>query len=266
MKPTYVLAIISGTALAAASYSTVRAQAPKSVVDGVYTAEQAKRGEMLYADACAACHDPALIGGIGPALAGKDFIAVWKNSTVGDVFTKIKVEMPLTAPGTLTADQTADLVSFILTSNKFPAGTTPLAADAAPLKDIHFADPAAAGAAAGGGGGGGGLYADAQAKRGEMVYTDNCAACHGPTLGGDIGPALAGARFAARWKDKSLADLFEKIQTTMPASAPGSLTPEQTADVVALVLSTNHYPGGSAELTAAAAPQNKAPLGDPPQK
>jgi mono/diheme cytochrome c family protein len=277
MKRTFVLAIMTGTALSAAFYSTLRAQAPKSVVDGVYTAEQAKRGEALYADTCAACHDAKLIGGIGPALAGKDFIGAWKSQTVGDVFTKIKVEMPLTAPGTLSPDQTADVVSFILSANQFPAGATPLAADATPLKDIHMAEPGAAGgagsgsagaapAAAAGGGGGGGLYGDAQAKRGEMVYADNCAACHGPMLGGDIGPALAGPRFAARWKDKSVAELFEKIQTTMPASAPGSLTPEQVSDVVALVLSTNHYPGGATELTAATAPQKKAPLGDPPQK
>jgi mono/diheme cytochrome c family protein len=138
------------------------------------------------------------------------------------------------------------------------------------LKDILIGEAAPAGAtpaaAAPGAGGGGGLYADAQVKRGQAVYADNCGACHGPTLGGDIGPALAGPRFVARWKDKSVADVFEKVQTTMPASAPGSLTPEQTADVVALVLSTNHYAGGATELTAATAPQKKTPLGEPPQK
>ena len=183
------------------------------------------------------------------------------------LFTKIKVEMPLTAPGTLTADQTADLVAYMLSVNKFPAGATPLPADDAALKEIKLAEPAAAGApAAGATGGGGGLYADAQAKRAEAAYAESCAPCHGPKLGGDVGPALAGPRFAARWKDKSVADLYEKIQTTMPASAPGSLTPEQTADLVALVLSTNHYPGGTTELTGAAAPQKKTPLGDPPQK
>ena len=161
------------------------------------------------------------------------------------LFTKIKVEMPLTAPGTLTPEQTADLVSFMLSFNKFPAGATPLASDAGALREIRMAEPGAPAASAAPGGGGGGLYADAQAKRAEAAYGSSCAPCHGPTLGGDVGPALAGSRFTARWKDKSIADLFEKIQTTMPASAPGSLTPEQTADLVALVLSTNHYPGGT---------------------
>jgi mono/diheme cytochrome c family protein len=284
MKRTSVLIIVFGAAFAAASFSTVRAQqAARSANDGVYAADQAKRGETFYAETCAACHDPALIGGIGPALAGKDFIAAWKDKTVGDVFTKIKVEMPQTAPGTLTPEQTADVLSYILSVNRFPAGAAPLATDAAPLNDIHIVEPAAAGAATApaaatadaapaatapvaAAGGGGGLYADAQAQRGQAVYVDNCAACHGPMLGGDIGPALAGPRFVARWKDKSIADVFDKIKTTMPASAPGSLTPEQTADVLALVLSSNHYPGGAAELTPEAAPQKTAPLGEPPQQ
>jgi mono/diheme cytochrome c family protein len=270
MMRTSVLTVIFGASLAVASFSTLLAQqATRSAKDGVYTADQAKRGEMLYGDACAACHDPKLIGGIGPALAGKDFISSWKDKSVGDVFTKIKVEMPLTAPGTLSPEQTADVVSFILSANQFPAGATALPPDATPLRDVHIgesgpadAPPAAAAPA----GAGGGLYADAQAKRGQAVYADNCAACHGPMLGGDIGPALAGPRFVARWKDKSVADVFEKIQTTMPASAPGSLTPEQTADVVALVLSSNRYTGGTTELTPATAPQKKTPLGEPPQK
>jgi mono/diheme cytochrome c family protein len=281
MTRTNVLTIIFGVAVGVAPFapysmsSTLVAQGTRSVKDGVYSAEQSKRGELLYADACAACHDPKLIGGIGPALAGKDFIGAWKDKTVGELFTKIKVEMPLTAPGTLSADQTADVVALILSANQFPVGATPLATDAVPLNEIHLAEPGAPSAAATPGaagtpgaatGGGGGLYADAQAKRAEAVYADNCAACHGPMLGGDIGPALAGPRFAARWKDKSVAELFDKIQTTMPASAPGSLMPAQTADLVALVLSTNHYPGGSTELTAAAAPQKKTPLGEPPQK
>lgn len=273
MRQTSVLTILFGAALAAASFSTVRAQqATRSVNDGVYAADQAKRGESLYADACAACHDPKLTGGVGPALAGKEFIGAWKDKTVGDVFTKINLGMPPMAPGTLTPEQTTDVLSFILGANQFPAGATALAADATPLPDIHTAEPAAVGAAPAGtvaagaaAGGAGGLYADAQAKRGEAVYATICAECHGLRLRGAVGPAVAGPRFVARWKDKGIADVFEKIKTTMPESAPGSLTPEQSADVVAFILSSNHYPGGAAELTADAARQTTAPLGEPPQ-
>src|SRR5687767_5061791 len=121
MRRSTVLSITCGTALAVASFSSVRAQQPanRTVLDGVYSAEQAKRGETLYADNCAACHDPQLGGGVGPALAGNDFITAWKEKTVGDLFEAIKNTMPLTAPGTLTPAQTADAVSFILSFNKF---------------------------------------------------------------------------------------------------------------------------------------------------
>ena len=271
--------ILFGAALTAASFATLGAQqTTPSVNDGVYAADQAKRGESVYADSCVSCHGPNLTGGLGPALAGKDFIGAWKDRTVGDMFTKIEVEMLPLAPAPVTPEQVADVLSLILSANQFPAGATALAADATPLRDIHMAEPAAGGdaappAPAGGdvapaaaAGGGGGLYADAQAKQGEAVYKGICAECHGLNLRGAVGPAVAGPRFVARWKDKGVADVFDKIKTTMPQSAPGSLTPEQYADVLAFILSSNRYPGGAAELTADTAPQKTAPLGEPPPR
>jgi len=143
MRRTSVCSVILGTALAVAAFSNVLAQG-RSANDGVYTAEQAKRGEMVYTDMCAACHDPMLIGGVGPALTGKDFFTAWKEMSVGDLFTKIKTEMPLTAPGTLTPDQAADVVSYILSFNKFPAGSTALGTDPAPLKEVKITEPKSA--------------------------------------------------------------------------------------------------------------------------
>jgi len=273
MRRSTQLSIVLGTALAAASFASVRAQQPASrtVLDGVYAAEQAKRGETLYADNCAACHDPQLGGGVGPALAGADFLGAWKDKTVGDLFETIKNTMPLTAPGTLTAAQTADAVSFILSFNKFPAGAMELAADPAPLKAVKFA--AAGGAAPGGGApagaaaaAGGGLYAEAQAKRGETVYTDQCAACHDPKLVGGVGPALTGNDFVAAWKGKTVGDLFEKVQTTMPLTAPGTLKPQQVADVIAFMLNVGHYPAGPTEMSTDLAALKAVPLGEPAQK
>ena len=144
---------MSGVLVTAVCYSTstVGAQQPaeRSVNDGVYAADQSKRGEMVYAETCAACHDPALTGGVGPALAGTEFITAWKEMTVGDLFDRVKTTMPLSAPGTLTNEQTADVVAFVLSTNKFPAGAAPLATDLEALKDVKMAEPgAAAGAAA----------------------------------------------------------------------------------------------------------------------
>ncbi len=46
------------------------AQAPRSLWDGVYTQDQAKRGEAVYVEKCARCHGAQLIGGdMNPPLA-----------------------------------------------------------------------------------------------------------------------------------------------------------------------------------------------------
>ena len=145
MKYTAVLVMVACMALAGSSYSTVRAQqaAARSVLEGVYTLEQSKRGETRFASDCAACHDAKLTGDIGPALVGKDFIGGWKSMTVGDLFEKIKTDMPANAPGTLTAAQTADVLAFVLSANRYPAGTTELPPDAALLKNVRMAEPPA---------------------------------------------------------------------------------------------------------------------------
>ena len=78
-----------------------------------------------------------------------------------------------------------------------------------------------------------GVYSEAQAKRGEAIYKEQCAACHGDNLeGSGPMPPLAGKDFLANWQGKPVADVFEKTNTSMPATAPGSLSPEQTADVI----------------------------------
>lgn len=61
-------------------------QAARSVWDGVYTAEQAKRGEALYGEHCASCHGAALAGAeAAPALTGFEFSANWNGLTLGDL-------------------------------------------------------------------------------------------------------------------------------------------------------------------------------------
>ena len=119
--------LVFGGFVAAAAYSTVLAQATKSVNDGVYTEEQAKKGDALYKEQCASCHGDNLEGaGPMPALAGADFMTNWQGKTVGDLFEKTHTTMPATAPGSLTPEQVADITAYMLSVGKFPAGTTPL--------------------------------------------------------------------------------------------------------------------------------------------
>ena len=94
-----------------------------------------------------------------------------------------------------------------------------------------------------------GVYTAAQATSGEAIYKEQCAACHGDNLeGSGPMPPLAGADFLMNWQGKSIGDLYEKIQTTMPATAPGTLMPAQTADLLAFMLKSSKYPAGSAAL------------------
>jgi S-disulfanyl-L-cysteine oxidoreductase SoxD len=118
-------------------YVSLGAQTGKSVKEGVYTAEQAKRGEALYKEQCAACHGEDLAGsGPMPALSGNDFIANWK--TVGDLFEKTHTSMPASAPGSLSEQQTSDIIAFMLSKSNFPAGTTELAAKQDALMQIKI--------------------------------------------------------------------------------------------------------------------------------
>jgi len=53
---------------------TVQDQERRSVWTGVYSTEQAKRAEGIYAQACAACHGPMLDGGRNGATARQQYL------------------------------------------------------------------------------------------------------------------------------------------------------------------------------------------------
>jgi mono/diheme cytochrome c family protein len=88
-----------------------------------------------------------------------------------------------------------------------------------------------------------GVYSASQAARGQKIYDASCASCHEPGR-------FTGPEFVKAWSGQPLQALFTTIRTTMPEDNPGSLTPEQYADVVALLLKFNDYPTGSMELAA----------------
>jgi mono/diheme cytochrome c family protein len=95
----------------------------------------------------------------------------------------------------------------------------------------------------------GGVYSDAQSTRGQSVSEKSCESCHGAKLSGsDIGPTLVGDYFTSNWVDRSVGDLYEKIHGTMPADAPGTLSPAQAADVIAYIFKLNKFPAGSNDL------------------
>jgi mono/diheme cytochrome c family protein len=86
-----------------------------------------------------------------------------------------------------------------------------------------------------------GLYTDEQASRGKDVYLNSCRSCHTPA-------SHTGATFNQWWRGKHLSDLFAFVSTRMPKNDPGSLAPEDVADVMAYLLKMNAMPVGPNEL------------------
>jgi mono/diheme cytochrome c family protein len=111
----------------------------RSVWDGVYTQDQAARGQSLYTKECAACHGQSLSGGEeAPPLSGGGFTANWNGLTVGDLFERVRVSMPEGRPGTLSRQQNADILAYVLSGNQFPAGKAELVKETELLKQIKF--------------------------------------------------------------------------------------------------------------------------------
>jgi mono/diheme cytochrome c family protein len=122
-----------------ASLPTCAQDAQRTVWDGVYTGEQAKRGEAAFVQACANCHGRTLEGAdMTPALTGGAFMSNWDGLTVGDLFDRIRISMPADSPGSLSRQQDADVIAYILQFNQFPAGKEELPREVQVLKQILF--------------------------------------------------------------------------------------------------------------------------------
>ena len=141
MKKGSLLILAAAVFTAVLFQSITRAQAPSSVLNRVYTAEQAKRGEALYAENCSFCHGKRLDGQDGsfPVLSGSAFLANWKS--VGQIFDKVQETMPATSPGSLKPAEVADVLAYILSVNKFPAGEATLSSNVEPLFNIKVEEP-----------------------------------------------------------------------------------------------------------------------------
>ena len=88
-----------------------------------------------------------------------------------------------------------------------------------------------------------GVYTDEQATRGRDTYQMQCKSCHTPA-------SHTGPTFASWWDRKPLSDLYQFVTTRMPKNEPGSLQPDEYADLIAYLLKLNDLPSGSEPLPA----------------
>lgn len=129
--------------LGAFSYQALHAQADAAAAEGLYTTDQANRGDTLYKAQCTSCHGDALDGvGPYPPLSGDDFLSKYQGQPALNLYNMIQKLMPATSPGTLTRPQAADLLAYILSFNKFPTGKTEFPSDEDTLKKLILPKPA----------------------------------------------------------------------------------------------------------------------------
>lgn len=118
--------LIFAFALVDALSPAMKAAGRQTIGEGVYTEDQATRGQQLYETACLSCHGVTLEGEVGPPLTGEGFLAIWGGRPLSELVDKIHNTMPLQAEEPLSRSQSLDLTAYILQSGNFPVGSREL--------------------------------------------------------------------------------------------------------------------------------------------
>jgi len=104
---------------------------PRSTKSGVYTREQADRGQDVYMGMCKNCHTPE-------SHTAAAFTTKWNGKPLSELYGYISEQMPKNEPGSLTEQEYADVVAYVLKLNRMPAGADDLPANASALKTIRI--------------------------------------------------------------------------------------------------------------------------------
>jgi mono/diheme cytochrome c family protein len=115
----------------------------RSVRDGVFTVEQARRGQAAYTGPCDRCHGYKLDGASddpdmlpAPPVAGAKFLRQWNGRSLAALFEYLRVTMPANNPGYLSDAEVADIMAYMLATSGLPAGKAPLPPDVGALAGI----------------------------------------------------------------------------------------------------------------------------------
>ncbi|MGH7506416.1 MAG: c-type cytochrome, partial [Longimicrobiales bacterium] len=102
-----------------------------SVLDGVYTAAQAKSGRSAFRENCSGCHASS-------QFAGPTFQRSWSGRALYDLFEMIRTRMPDSNPGSLSRKTYAEIIAYLFSLNGYPAGSAELPSQADPQKRIRI--------------------------------------------------------------------------------------------------------------------------------
>ena len=134
---TSVIKILTSIVVALSLSAVSHAQNSGLIWDGVYSIDQASRGETVYSETCVSCHGQDLGGNSNsPGLVGMGFMFLWEGRTLGEFFEKIRSDMPTDRPGQLTQQNYLDVLAYILLKNAFPSRTEELSSNLEILNEI----------------------------------------------------------------------------------------------------------------------------------
>ena len=115
-----VLGMLWSVAMSAATLGQAApTAAAKTVNDGVYTAAQAGRGLKVYSASCGICHDTG-------RFSDDKFFTDWSGKPLQELFDVISKTMPEDNPGGLKPQEYEDVIAYLLSVNKFAAGSSEL--------------------------------------------------------------------------------------------------------------------------------------------
>src|SRR5215510_1390078 len=127
--PAFIFVALAGLGLAA--------QSARTNWDGIYSEEQAARGEQLYTERCGKCHGDTLGGQeAAPALTGTTFYSNWEGESLEALLDRIRTTMPQDKPGSLSRAQNADILAHMLHVAGFPTGPMPIDGQAGALATV----------------------------------------------------------------------------------------------------------------------------------
>jgi len=127
-----VVFLLGGAALPARAVAQNSAPgSPQTTMDKVYSTAQAGKGEEKFNQVCTACH-------LVSDLSGSRLREKWEGQSVGDVFDFISNSMPEGDPGSLTKDEYASILAYLLKQSGYPAGEAELPIDTAVLSKVKI--------------------------------------------------------------------------------------------------------------------------------
>ncbi|GEM_PF-2091533 len=130
------LAIVVLLVTSLSSGATAQGGPGRSTKDRVYSAAQAAEGRDIYDGRCKNCHTAI-------SHTGAPFRTNWDKKPLADLFDYMVEKMPKDAPGTLSEEEYAQVLAYVLRMNGMPAGTDALPSDRNALKAIRIDAPVA---------------------------------------------------------------------------------------------------------------------------